>query len=157
MSRWEPIRLRNALTESWNDGHSVSSIMQEHGLDERSVVDHLDAARSGFNSYRDWDEQGRPPQKRSKPLDTPVKVIPHPTAKDRLGDRTDPLEETLVPYERSPETQEAYETLMYGLGFYRVPCSVCGLGIKRTGKRGRALTQHPECKIRLGSDDDLFD
>lgn len=35
---------------------------------------------------------------------------------------------------------------LYERGFYRVACLVCGEGIKRTGKTGRAPRRHETCK-----------
>lgn len=47
------IKYRNALTELWNDGHSVASISNFMGLTEPQVKARLDSARQGFNSPRE--------------------------------------------------------------------------------------------------------
>lgn len=47
------IKYRNAITELWNGGHSISSIAEIMGLSETQVKDRLDAARKGFGSPRE--------------------------------------------------------------------------------------------------------
>lgn len=51
--RRKQIKYRNALTELWNDGHSVESISNFMGLTETQVKERLDAARQGYNSPRE--------------------------------------------------------------------------------------------------------
>lgn len=121
MSRWVPIRLRNALTESWNEGRSIDHIMSEHGLSERAVVDHLDANRAGFMSYRDdgyIEHKANKSQKVSKPSNKSSKVIPHYPAKDAL---------------------ESVRECSTGT------CAICGDPILKTGSRGRPRKTHKEC------------
>ena len=51
--RRKKIAYRNALTELWNDGHSVTSIAHFMGLSETQVEERLAAARKGFGSPRE--------------------------------------------------------------------------------------------------------
>lgn len=51
--RRRQIKYRNALTELWNDGHSVQSIAHFMGLSETAVKERLDSARQGFGSPRE--------------------------------------------------------------------------------------------------------
>ena len=120
MARWQPIRMRNALTESYNEGRSLDHIMYEHGLSADQVVDWLDANRAGFTSPRDeeWIEKRTKSEKLVKKSDTPVKVIPRPTDKNVSEARTGASART---------------------------CVVCGDPIPPTGKRGRPRLTHEEC------------
>lgn len=43
-------RIRNAVTESWDDGDSIALIAHKHGLSEQRVKDLLTAARAGYGS-----------------------------------------------------------------------------------------------------------
>lgn len=43
-------------------------------------------------------------------------------------------------------TEEQKGEMFFRHGYYRKPCSKCGEGIKRTGKKGRAPSIHEECK-----------
>ena len=42
----------------------------------------------------------------------------------------------------------AEDNALYAQGCYREPCRVCGNGIPRTGKRGRAPIYHDHCRPR---------
>lgn len=120
MSR-DKIKLRNAVTELWNDGYSVPSIAHSVGLPMVDVLNYLESARRGFHTPRDEVES----VSLSKPPTSQSKVIPHSDGKDRLGARVDPVAGTLV-------TQN--------------DCRVCGKAIQPSGKRGRPRKIHQECR-----------
>lgn len=43
-------KARNAVTESWDEGHSIPAIADQHGLSEERVRALLSAARHGYAS-----------------------------------------------------------------------------------------------------------
>ena len=46
----KPIKLRNAITELWNNGASMSQMVLELGLSEKRIKECLASARKGFDT-----------------------------------------------------------------------------------------------------------
>lgn len=158
MSRWEPIRLRNALTESYNDGRSIDQIMHEHGLSERTVCDHLDANRAGFGSYRDeaYQEYQTKAYARQRHVDTLVGGLPRggdaqPAVWSNKSQTVSKRSEMPVKVTPSVPAKDLLGALLDTLErtvTYKTDriCTECDNVIPPTGKRGRPRTKHEECK-----------
>lgn len=136
------IKLRNAVTELWNDGASLGAMSYWLGKDEATILRYLDCARRGFHTPRQEAEAAEESESRSKASEGGGKVIPHVRAKKPLGGRTEAFPRTL----KDLVSPEADEERMYLNGNYRKGCRKCGKPIVRTGIRGRAPHRHRECK-----------